>query len=474
MAKTLAPDICVIGAGSGGLSVAAAAAAFGVSVVLIEKARMGGDCLNSGCVPSKALIASAKRAQAMREAEAFGIAPVEPAVDFAKVHDRVHGVIAAIAPNDSVARFTALGVTVIEAEARFVDERTVVAGDHEIRARRFVVATGSSPFIPPIPGLAEIEFLTNESVFDLARLPSRLVVIGGGPIGMEMAQAFGRLGSAVTVVEAFAALGREDPELAAVALGAIRAEGVDIRENTAVTRVEKREDGVRVHVDGPGGPGVVEASHVLVAVGRVANVGDLGLEAAGVAFDRKGVKVDSRLRTANRRVLAIGDVAGGLQFTHVAGWHAGLAIRSMLFRLGAKADARAIPRATYVDPEIAQVGLTEDEARKRGEPVSVLRWPFTENDRALAEGKTAGMVKIVTGRRGRLLGVSIVGAGASEMIALYALALARSLSVRDLASFVPPYPTMAEAGKRAAVQAFAPAARNRFVRGLVRFLARFG
>lgn len=474
MAKALTPDICVIGAGSGGLSVAAAAAAFGVSVVLVEKGRMGGDCLNAGCVPSKALIAAGKAAHAVRKASRFGVSAGEPVVDYGRVHAHIHETIATIAPNDSVARFTALGVTVIEAEGRFVDERTLMAGGQEIRARRFVVATGSSPFIPPIPGLDGVDFLTNESVFDLTRLPARLAIIGGGPIGVELAQAFRRLGSEVIVIEALKALGREDPEIAAVALRALRDEGVDLREATKVVRVEQRDGGVRLHLEGEVGAGSLDATHVLVAVGRAANVSGLGLEAAGIAFDRRGIDVDRRLRTSNRRAYAIGDVAGGLQFTHVAGWHAGLVIRSILFRLRAGADARAIPRATFTDPELAAVGLSEEEARRAGHAVEVLRWPFAENDRAVAERRTAGLVKIVADKNRRILGVAVAGAGASELIAPYAMAVAGQLSLRDLASVVHPYPTLGEAGKRAAMLAYAPAARSRFVRGAVRFLSRFG
>lgn len=474
MTSVLTPDICVVGAGSGGLSVAAAAAAFGVSVVLVEKGRMGGDCLNVGCVPSKALIAAGKAAQAVRKAAAFGVSAGPPQVDFASVHARVRDVIATIAPNDSVERFTALGVTVIAAEGRFLDQRTLAAGEARIRARRFVVATGSSPLLPPIPGLADIEALTNESVFDLTRLPHRLAVIGGGPIGVELAQAFNRLGSQVVVIEAMKALGREDPEIAAPALRALRGEGVELRETTTVTRVERRADGARLHLEGPGSAAAIDADRVLVAAGRVANVSGLGLEAAGVAFSARGIGVDARLRTSNWRIYAIGDVAGGLQFTHVAGWHAGLVVRSILFRLRAKADARAIPRAVYTDPEIAAVGMTEDEAHRAGLPFQVLRWPFTDNDRAVAEGRTEGLVKIVAGRRGRILGVAIAGAGASELIAPWALAIARGLKLRDMLSAVLPYPTMGEAGRRAALLAFAPAARNAWVRRLVRLLARFG
>lgn len=475
MAKILTPDICVIGAGSGGLSVAAAAAAFGVPVVLIEKGKMGGDCLNYGCVPSKALIAAAKQAHMMRHAGKFGIGGVEPEIDFRQVSGHVHGVIEAIAPNDSVGRFSALGVHVIEAEARFKDDRTVIAGEFEIRARRFVVATGSSPLVPQIEGIGSVDYLTNESVFDLTRRPGHLIVIGGGPIGMELAQAHRRLGSRVTVLEAARALGKDDPELAALVLRQIRAEGVDIRENAKVAKVEKRgKTGIRVHVETAEGRQVVDGTHLLVAAGRAANVAGLDLEKAGIEYDAKGLKVTDRLRSTNPRVYAVGDVAGSLQFTHVANYHAGIVIRALLFRLPASEKLGSVPWATFTDPELAHVGMSEADAVRAGKKIRILRWPFAENDRAQAERRTKGHIKIVAGARGRILGVTIVGANAAEMINMWALALSKGLGLRDMAGYVAPYPTMSEIGKRAAITYFAGAAGKPLVRRLIGFLRQFG
>lgn len=475
MTTILEPDICVIGGGSGGLSIAAAAAAFGVPVVLIEKGRMGGDCLNYGCVPSKAMIAAAKHAHNMRHSGAFGIEPVEPGIDFAGVNAHVHAVIAAIAPHDSVERFTGLGVRVIQDVARFKDADTVVAGDVEIRARRFVVATGSSPLVPPIPGLDQIAYDTNETIFERVERPGHLVVIGGGPIGMELAQAHRRLGCEVTVVEAAAALGKDDPELTAVVLERLRAEGIAIREKTKVVGVEKTgAGGVRLRVEGETGADTVEGTHLLVAAGRAANVSGLGLDAAGIQHDRRGIKVTPSMRTTNRRVYAIGDVAGGLQFTHVAGYHAGLVMRALLFRLRATENRDIIPWVTFTDPELAHVGLTEAEAKKRGGRFHVLRWPYAENDRAQAERATTGFIKLVTSGRGRVLGATIVGANAGEMINLWALAVTKKLSVRDMAGYVPPYPTMSEIGKRASMSYFSSAARKPLVRRLIGFLRLFG
>ncbi len=475
MAETLSPDICVIGAGSGGLTVAAAAASFGVSVVLIEKGKMGGDCLNYGCVPSKALLAAAKQAQAMRSGAKFGVTPVEPQVNFKAVMAHVKSVIASIAPNDSVERFTALGVHVIQAEGKFTNKRTVVAGGITIKARRFVVATGSSAFIPPIPGLDQVDFLTNENIFEEEKLPGHLVIIGGGPIGMEMAQAHRRLGAEVTVIEAFAALGKDDPETAGVVLAALRAEGIRIFDNTKVVSVERRgKTGVRVHVEGPEGARIVDGSKLLVAAGRSANVNGLDLEKAKIAYDRRGIKTGSNLKSSNRRVYAIGDVAGSLQFTHMAGYHAGLVVRSILFRLPVRENRAIIPWATFTEPELAQAGLTEAEVKKSGKPFHVLRWPFAENDRAEAEHKTAGLIKIITDNKGKILGVSIGGHGAGEMINMWALALSKGMNVRDIAGYVAPYPTMAEAGKRAAITYFAPLARSPRLRKLIGFLRMFG
>lgn len=475
MAKVLKPDICVIGGGSGGLTVAAAAAAFGVPVVLIEKGKMGGDCLNYGCVPSKSLIAAGKQAHRLTQGAGFGVADVEPQVDFAGVMRHVERTIATIAPNDSVERFTALGVRVLQETARFKDARTVVAGDHEIRARRFVVATGSSPMVPPIPGLDSVPYLTNETIFARPRLPSHLVIIGAGPVGLELAQAHRRLGAQVTVIEAATALAREEPELAAVVLERLRAEGVEILERTKVMRAERHgRTGVRLHLEDAEGTRTLDGSHLLVATGRRPNVAGLGLEEAGIAHDAKGIKVSDRLRTTNRRVYAIGDVAGGLQFTHVANYHAGLVIRALLFRLPARENPQLVPRATYTEPELAHIGLTEAQARERHRGVTVLRWPYAENDRALAERRGEGFIKLVAGRGGRILGVSIAGAGAGEMMHFWSLAMARRLRLRDVAGYVAPYPTLGDIGKRAAIAYYAGAAGKPMVRGLIRFLRLFG
>ncbi|MGS4946893.1 dihydrolipoyl dehydrogenase family protein [Meridianimarinicoccus sp. RP-17] len=445
-------DICIIGGGSGGLSVAAGAAQMGARTVLVEGHKMGGDCLNYGCVPSKALLAAAKAAHAQESGAAFGVAPHVPHVDFAAAKDHVTRAIATIEPHDSVERFEGLGVRVIQDWGRFTGPRTLEAGGHEITARRFVIATGSGPFVPPIPGLDGVPYLTNETVFDLRDRPEHLIVIGGGPIGMEMAQAHRRLGCRVTVIEAAKALGREDPELAAIALENLRAEGIEIREDTAVTAVAGQAGAITVTT----GAGDVTGSHLLVAVGRRVALDRLNLAAAGVEHTPRGVTVDAGLRSTNRRIYAVGDAAGGAQFTHLAGYHAGLVIRSALFGLPAKARTDHIPRATYTDPELAQVGLTEAEARKdHGDKLEVYRVPFSGNDRAIAQGQTDGLLKLMV-VRGRPVGVSIVGPQAGELIGLWALVIANRLKLTAVANMVAPYPTLGEIGKRAAGAYFSP------------------
>ena len=450
-------DLCVIGAGSGGLSVAAGAAQMGADTVLIERGAMGGDCLNTGCVPSKTLLAAAKRG---------------PVADFAEVHARVRGVIASIAPHDSQERFEGLGVRVLRETARFVGPDAVEAGDVRVRARRFVLATGSRAAVPPLPGLDAVPFLTNETLFERTALPAHLLVLGGGPIGVEMAQAFRRLDARVTVVEKAALLPKDDPELAEVVRRRLAAEGVEVIEGTGAAGVERVGEGVVVTLDDGRR---VEGSDLLVAAGRVPNVEGMGLEAAGIAFGKKGVEVDARLRTTNRRVFAVGDVTGGPAFTHVAGQHASVVIRNALFRLPAKVDYGALPWVTYTDPELAQVGMTEAAARERfGDRVRVLRAPFAENDRARTEGETEGLVKLVVGRRGRVLGAGIVGASAGEQIALWCLVVAKRMSVGDVAGLTLPYPTLAEAGKRAAGSFYTPTLFGERTRRLVRFLRWFG
>jgi pyruvate/2-oxoglutarate dehydrogenase complex dihydrolipoamide dehydrogenase (E3) component len=471
--KILRPDICVVGAGSGGLSVAAAAAAFGVDVVLIERGRMGGDCLNTGCVPSKALLAAARRAHDVRTAPALGIRAGEPAIDFAAVREHLRRTIAHIAPNDSIARFTAMGVRVIEESARFLDPDSIQAGALVVRARRFVLATGSRAAMPAIPGLAEAGALTNETVFDLAELPAHLIVIGAGPVGVELAQAFRRFGSRVTILETRQPLANDDPEGARFVLEALRRDGVELNAPASVRRVEREGPLVRVLFEREGRDTAVEGSHLLVATGRIPVTDGLDLARAGIAATASGITVGADLRTTNRRVFAIGDVAGSWQFTHLANAHAGLVIRSILFRLPARASTRAVPRVTYTDPELAQVGMTEAQARAAG-ALRILRWSFHENDRARTDGEPTGEVKLVVSPRGRILGATIVGRHAGEMIALLQLALLKNMGVRDLVAMTFPYPTLSEAVRRAALAFYTPSLTKPIVHRILSILRKFG
>jgi pyruvate/2-oxoglutarate dehydrogenase complex dihydrolipoamide dehydrogenase (E3) component len=569
MAELLKPDICVIGAGAGGLSVAAAAAAFGVQVVLVERGKMGGDCLNAGCVPSKSLIASARRARAIAQAYLFGLDAGLSALDFARVREHVHGVIAAIAPNDSKERYIGLGVRVIEGIAKFVDPRTVAVGEAiRIRARRFVIATGSAPALPPISGLESTPHLTNETIFDLDQCPEHFVVIGAGAVGLELAQSFRRLGAEVTVLEATEPLAREDPECAQIVVDALAREGIAFRTGIVVEHVgevqavegqagevplaeaqagegrvgetpsaemqaggtqlvegsltegpfgetqslarrpdepqrdepqidetpsekirldqaqsdeskrsepqpSEAQSWVQVVLSGADGEETIAASHLLVATGRRPNLDGLGLEAARIKYEPHGIVVDRRLKTTNKRVYAIGDVTGAAQFTHAANYHANLVIRNALFRQRVRVNEDAIPRVTFTDPELAHVGLTEEQARNRGHSICVLRWPYHENDRAQTERETIGHIKVVTDKKGRILGTTIVGVSAGELITTWTLAMSQNLNIKAFAGIVVPYPTLAEISKRAAMTYFTPYLTSPWVRRIIALLRVF-
>ncbi|MGR3491239.1 MAG: dihydrolipoyl dehydrogenase family protein, partial [Shimia sp.] len=427
-------DILVIGAGSGGLSVAAGAAQMGADVTLLEGHKMGGDCLNYGCVPSKALLAAGKAAHSHRTHGVMGIAEDQPQVDYAAAKDHVADVIATIAPVDSQERFEGFGVRVIREYGRFIGRTTIQAGPYRIKARRIVIATGSGPLVPPIDGIQDVPHYTNENIFDLRERPDHLLVIGGGPIGMEMAQAHRRLGSKVTVIEGAKALGKDDPELAEIALENLRAEGIEIVEGAQAERISGGAGNVTVQTS----KGAFTGTHLLVAVGRKVNIDKLDLDAGGIEYDRRGVKVDASLRSiSNRKVFAVGDVAGGLQFTHVAGYHAGVVVRQAVLGFPAfmaKAKTDHIPWATYTDPEIAQVGLTEAQATKKyGKDLFVARYEIEENDRAVAERKRAGLIKVMI-VKGKPVGASIVGTGAGEQIGYWALMIANGLKMTAMSN----------------------------------------
>jgi pyruvate/2-oxoglutarate dehydrogenase complex dihydrolipoamide dehydrogenase (E3) component len=464
-------DVAIIGAGAAGLSVAAGAAQLGASVALIERDRMGGDCLNTGCVPSKALLAASHAMRAIRRAAGFGITVPDPVADWDAVRRHVRGVIAAIAPIDSEARYRALGATILRGEARFIDPATISVEGRRLTARRFVIAAGSQPTIPGIDGLRAQPYWTNDTLFDLTERPDHLLILGGGPIGLEMADAFVGLGCPVTVIEAGRIAAKEDPELAAGLRQAMTANGVAFRENTAVAAVARGPE-LRLQ-DGT----TISGSHLLVAAGRFPNLAALNLPAGNIQVTQAGIATDRSLRSlTNRRVFAVGDIAdpagiGPRAFTHVGSYHAGIVIRRLLFRLPAAIDCAALPRVTYTDPELAQTGLTEAEARAAGLKPRILRWPLADNDRAIAERDTAGLVKLVASGN-RVIGAGILAPHAGEMISQWSLAIAQRTRLSALAGLIVPYPTRSEAAKRAAGSAFAASLFSPRTKRLVQLLSR--
>ncbi|MGC1447589.1 MAG: FAD-dependent oxidoreductase [Xanthobacteraceae bacterium] len=468
----------MIGAGAGGLTAAAAAAAFGSHVVLIEKGRLGGETLYGGSLPAQALIAAAERAQAVRTASRFGVKTVRFGVDFPSVRARVQEVIAAIEPLDSRQRFTGMGVRVIEGVARFADRETVTVNGLAVKAQRFIIATGSSPQLPAIPGLADAPYLTSANVFDLDECPRHLIVIGAGPPAIEMAQAFRRLGAEVTVLNEASPLAGFDGECAALVIDALVRDGVALHAGVKIGQVRRALARVQVDIASDAGTETIEGSHILVASGRRPNVADLDLERAGVRYEAGGIVVDKRLLTSNKSVYAIGDVIDAPKWTqpgtHVAQHHAGLVIRHALFRTQVKADSYAVPWVTFTDPQMAQVGMIEDAARASSQAFRILRWPYSENERAQATGETRGHIKVVADREGGILGVTLVGAQAAENIAVWTLAINQRLNIEALAGVIVPYPTYSEVGKRAAMTYFNRGLTSPLVRRIIGWLRRFG
>jgi pyruvate/2-oxoglutarate dehydrogenase complex dihydrolipoamide dehydrogenase (E3) component len=446
-------DIVVIGGGAGGLVVAAGGAALGAKIAIVEKHRLGGDCLWYGCVPSKTLIKSARVAHEMRHADRWALAPAAPAPDLAQVMARVADVIKAIEPNDSPERFRALGVDVVFGDGRFVAPDVFDVDGRRLSAKSFVIATGSRPAVPPIPGLDATPYLTNETVFALRESIPSLIVIGAGAVGCELAQAFRRLGSDVAVVDiAERILPHEDPDLAAVVFDSLAAEGVRFHLGAAIAKVEGRRGDVRLSVRAGDVQSVLGGTHLLVAAGRTANIEGLALEAANVRVDGRRIVVDSELRTTNHDIYVIGDAAGGAQYTHLAEHHAGIVLRRTLFRMRWAKPSPVVPRCTYTDPELAGVGVSEAEAKARGIAHRVYRFGFDNIDRARTEGETEGFAKIVTAPSGKLLGAFIVGAHAGELIAEYVLALANGMKAKDLTAVIHAYPTLAQINRRVADQ----------------------
>ncbi|WP_287130449.1 NAD(P)/FAD-dependent oxidoreductase [Candidatus Cyanaurora vandensis] len=431
-------DVVVIGGGSGGLTVAAGAAQLGAKVALIDKARLGGDCLWQGCVPSKALIHVSRIAHQVRHSDRWGIPSSAGPVDFRAVRNHVAQAIQRIEPHDSPARFQGLGVEVLFGEGQFVDRATFRLSGRDLKARTFCIATGSRPQIPPIPGLSEAGFITNEDVFTLPACPPRLVVLGGGPIGLELGQALHRLGSEVTVLQrGERILPREDTALAAILHQALTDEGITIKTGVTVNRVEGQGDVKILHTN----QGSFTADAILVATGRQPNLEGLGLKEAGVGFNERGIQVDAYLATTNPRIFACGDVTGGYKFTHVAGYEGTVIVRNALLNLfKAKADYRVIPWTTFTDPEVAHVGLTEAEAKDQGG--IVLEQPFKGIDRAITAGEETGLIKIIIRPDGTILGAHIIGQQAGELLQEWVLAMKQNLKVGAISASIHPYPTL--------------------------------
>ncbi|TCZ59884.1 dihydrolipoyl dehydrogenase family protein [Roseicella aquatilis] len=478
-------DVAVIGAGAAGLAVASICGGLGLRTALIERGRMGGDRLNHGGVPSRALLAAAQAAAEARRAGRFGLRLPEPEIDWAGVRAHVQGTIARLAPDHGAARYRGMGVEVIEASAHFTDPDRLEAGGRGLTFRRAVIAAGSSPIVPDIPGLDGVPWLTTETLFDLEEPPGHLLVLGGDTIGVEMAQAHARLGCLVTIIDpAPRILAREDEDLAEGVRTALLAEGVTLREGAAVTRFEQLEPDSRqatagvvaVLTDGTR----VAGTHLLLAVGRAPRLAGLDLQAGNIAATPQGVRTRANLRSvSNPRVWAVGSIAdprgiGPRGFTHLASQHAGVVARSMLFRLpGTRLDYAALPRLVATDPELVQVGLTEAEARAAGHrDLRIHRWPLSENDRALAEGRPEGLVKLVISGRGRLLGAGLLAPRAGEMAGTYGLLIGRRLPLSALASLVLPYPSLAEAGTRAAGEFLAPKFLSPFTKRVIGLLKR--
>lgn len=464
-------DLIVIGAGSAGLTAAGGCAQFGLKVALIEKGPMGGDCLNTGCVPSKALITAARRAQAMRESAKYGIANVDPAIDFTAVHDHVQAAIAAIAVDDSQERFEEeFGVEVFRGTAQMIDGSTIEVNGQRLKAPRICLALGSKPFIPPVEGIGDVPYLTNETIFGLTERPNHLAIMGGGPIGMEMAQSFRRLGSEVTVFERGTVFGKDDPEAVAVVKAKLEHEGVIMHEGTDVVKISPVGGGARIETD-TGDP--VLASHLLVATGRTCDFTGFGLENGGVEWSPRGIPVDARRRTSNKHIYAIGDCRVGPRFTHASGYEGSLVVLQVALGLPSKADYKALPWVTYSDPELGHVGMTEKDAREKyGDKVEVTRQEFAENDRARAENDAHGFLKVI--RKGKkILGATVVGPHAGELLLPWSLAIGGKANAFAIGGAIVPYPTRSDISKQAGFAIWEPTIFGKTAKRWAQFRARY-
>jgi pyruvate/2-oxoglutarate dehydrogenase complex dihydrolipoamide dehydrogenase (E3) component len=453
-------DIGIIGGGAAGLTVTSGAAQLGARTLLIEKEpHLGGDCLHYGCVPSKTLIRTAQAYHVMRHSNSFGLPSVDlPPVDFTKVRERIQSVIATIQKHDSEERFCGLGAKVAFGEPEFADNHSVQLNGRIVSAKAWVLATGSSPDHPPIEGLDKTPYITNKEIFSLDRLPDSMIVLGAGPIATEMAQAFCRLGTKVTVVQRSGQiLTKEDKDMADEVMAVLASEGIIFYLNTSVVGVKDLGIQREVVVKGKEGePRSLKAERILVAMGRDPNVKGLKLEEIGVQFDRKGIKVDDRLRTSQKHVYAAGDVTGAFQFTHAAGYEGGIVVSNAIFHLPRKADNTFMPWCTYTDPELASIGMNEKAAKAAGIDYSVFSEAFKDNDRSLAEGERVGRIKMILNKSEKPIGVQILGPQAGELLSEWVAILNGKVKLSTIAFAVHPYPTLGEINKRVAGTYFSP------------------
>lgn len=467
-------DLVIIGAGSGGLTAAGFAARLGAKVALVEKSNIGGDCTWTGCVPSKALLKAAKVAHEVRSAAHYGIGAGQPLTDMRKVRDYVRSAIQQVYQHETSEQLQDSGIDVITGGARFLDTNSIAAGEHRLQAKRFLITTGAHPVVPPISGLGDVPFFTYQQIFDNDVLPERLIVVGAGPIGMEMAQAYRRLGSEVTVV-APQLLPKEEPEARDVIRRVLEREGIRFSWGRA-TAARKDADGVVIGVSSDGkSKEEVRGNLLLVASGRKPSTAGLDLEKAGVSYTARGIPVDSQLRTNVKNIYAAGDVTGGFQFTHFAGWQAFQAARNALLPGSSPGLTDLVPWVTFTDPEVAHVGLTESQAKEKfADAIEIHRWEMSRTDRAVCENDTDGFIKLITKRNGSILGATIVAARAGETITEFIVAIKQGLKVADLAGAIHPYPTYSTAVQQMAAEvtmdSMLSGASGSVIRGLSKFL----
>ncbi len=476
--NTIETDICIIGGGVSGLTMASVAAQLGLGVVLFEGHKMGGDCLNVGCVPSKSLLAAGHAAENARNtSKKFGVNVDHVSVDMQAVHDHIHGVIKSIEPHDSPVRFERLGVNVIQDHAVFINDNTVEGGGLRVKARKFIIATGSTAAVPTIDGINDVPYLTNETIFDLRALPEHLIIIGGGPIGCEMAQAFKNLGSQVSIISNSPIFPHDDHEAGDIMREVFKEQGITLFEQSKIDVIKKSKTEIEISIKTEDGTEkIISGSHLLIATGRKPTIDNLGLDKANVAYTKQGITVNDNLRTSNKNVYAAGDCVGHHQFTHIAEYHTGIIIQKVLFKSPfAKVDYKALPWVTYTTPEVANVGMNERQAKEKlkASDYKVLRFDYANNDRARAERSTTGFIKVIATPKGKVLGVTIIGKNAGELILPWSLAITKKLKLSDITGQIVPYPTYNEVSKRVAGSFYKEKLFSDLTKKIVGFLKHF-